>query len=112
MGERVEKMVATLRDPATFNTTVPLPSASLDDKQFSTDMWRGPMWLNTNYMVALGLRSQKRPADADALMKSTLACVQKYYAKFGVIFEFYDSQDTHDPRTLLRKGARSGGIRD
>lgn len=32
--------------------------------------------------------------------------------RYGVIFEFYDAQDTHDPRTLLRKGASTGGVRD
>jgi len=110
--ERLDMLMATMNDPKTFKTAVPLPSASVDTTNFSTDMWRGPMWLNTNWMVALGLKEHGRHSDAVALMQATLDCVQKYYDNYGVIFEFYDSQDTHDPRTLLRKGAHSGGVRD
>ena len=122
------------------------------------------MWLNLNYMVALGLQKQNEPAAAQALMTATIDVVSKYYELYGgkqatrsmlvqhprhflyvsrrpvppssvysiptypgsvrslanpppptpytVIFEFYDADDTHDPRSLLRKRSHSGGIRD
>jgi len=110
--ERVAMLMATMNDPKTFKTPVPMPSVSVDTPSFSTDMWRGPMWLNTNWMVALGLKARGSLSDAVALMQATLDCVHKYYDKYGVIFEFYDAQDSHDPRSLLRKGSHSGGVRD
>jgi hypothetical protein len=82
------------------------------DKAFSTDMWRGPMWLNTNYHVVLALRAQNQTAAAVELMKATLDQVKLQYERHGVLFEFYDADGTADPRTLLRKGAHSGGVRD
>ena len=34
------------------------------------------------------------------------------YQRYGVIFEFYDAKNSHDPRTLMRKGSPQGGVRD
>ena len=70
------------------------------------------MWLNFNYMVARGLQKQNESAAAQALMTATVDVVSKYYELYGVIFEFYDADDKHDPRSLLRKKSHSGGIRD
>ena len=38
--------------------------------------------------------------------------MQVAYRKFGVIFEFLDADNEADPRTLMRKGQPTGGIRD
>jgi hypothetical protein len=38
--------------------------------------------------------------------------MQDAYLRYGVIFEFYDADGTHDPRTLMRKGHATGGVRD
>ena len=70
------------------------------------------MWINTNYHVVLALAQRGLQAEAKALARQTISIVQKYYLKFGVVFEFYDSLDQEDPRTLLRKGVRTGGVRD
>eukprot|EP00947_MAST-08B_sp_MAST-8B-sp1_P004599 g4599.t1 len=150
-AERVAPLLAAINDPARFGTPVPLPSVAARTAHFSTDMWRGPMWLNTNFMVSLGLLSQAArlsaaaaAADGDTtaaaassdaatvasdaatatatsdachaaaqkIMQATVSVVRRDYERYGVIFEFYDSLDKDDPRTLLRKGARSGGVRD
>ena len=111
-ASRVAPMVARLGE---LNKGAPCPIPSygpVGDPSFSTDMWRGPMWVNTNYLVAQGLRKHGERGLARALVNATLACVDGAYAKYGVLFEFYDSAGVHDPRTLLRKGARSGGVRD
>ena len=97
---------------------VPLPSVARNTPSFSTDMWRGPMWLNTNYHVVLALLSQSGTSAmnttgvARRLVRSTLDTAQKQYQAHGTLFEFYDADGVHDPRTLLRKGAHSGGVRD
>ena len=38
--------------------------------------------------------------------------LQAAYDAHGVLFEFYDADGMQDPRTLLRKGVRTGGVRD
>lgn len=78
---RVATLLSKMQDPKTFATPVPLPSVSLDTELFSTDMWRGPMWLNTNYMVALALSERGEDAAARKLMQATVDCVLKYYNK-------------------------------
>lgn len=48
-------LLTTSAQIATAATT-PSPSPA------SLDMWRGPSWVNTNYLVAVGLREQRHPA--------------------------------------------------
>ena len=71
-----------------------------------------PMWINTNYLIAQGLKQRGKIPESVQLLNSTLACVDHYYQKYGVVFEFYDSAGVADPRSLLRKGTHSGGVRD
>ena len=111
-ADRLAPLLAAIADPAKFNTPVPLPSVAADTKHFSTDMWRGPMWLNTNWHVALGLLSKNQTAAARRLLGATVDAVDAWYRVHGVLFEFYDARNATDPTTLLRKGKVSGGIRD
>lgn len=59
------RLLLLLQDPTSFATRVPLPSVALSSQQPASaqgagggDMWRGPMWINMNYLVAVGLREQ------------------------------------------------------
>ena len=110
--ERLAPLLAAIADPVRFGTAVPLPSVARNTPSFSTDMWRGPMWLNTNYHIVLALLSRNQTRVARDLVRATLTTVQSAYEEHGVLFEFYDAEGLHDPRTLLRKGARTGGVRD
>jgi len=109
---RLPKLLDAMHDEMVFGTKVPLPSVARETSTFSIDMWRGPMWLNTNYMVAEALLSKNETQEAITLMQASVDVVLDNYQKYGVIFEFYDADGVHDPRTLLRKGAHTGGIRD
>eukprot|EP00936_MAST-01D_sp_MAST-1D-sp1_P001858 g1858.t1 len=111
-ADRAARLVATLSDPTMFAAPVPLPSVALSTAEFSTDMWRGPMWLNTNWHVALALLSRNETQAAQALIGATIDAVDTYYHAHGVVFEFYDSKNATDPTTLKRKGLTSGGVRD
>jgi len=74
------------------------------DPSWSTDMWRGPAWINTNYLVVVGLRRHGRHDVADRIAEATIATVGRYYERFGVVFEFYDSADRTPPTGCDRKG--------
>lgn len=102
---RAERLVGALRDPKRFGAPFPVPTLALTEPAFSTDMWRGPTWLNLNYFIILGLRKQGQTEAAQWLAEQTLAHVEKYYQRYGVLFEFYDSKDETPPPLCDRKGA-------
>lgn len=115
--ERVKALLQHLSDPTTFNTPVPLPSVSADHPTFSTNMWRGPMWINTNWFTILGLRKYAHvPGTAEAadrLQRQTVAAVADAYEKYGTTFEYYDAAGKVPPTQLERKTDKeSGGVRD
>ncbi|HRU05382.1 MAG TPA: trehalase family glycosidase [Candidatus Brocadiia bacterium] len=101
---RVDKLVRALNDPALFATACPVPSVALSEPSFGTDMWRGPMWANTNFLVILGLARHGRMQEARALAGKTVAMIRKHYERAGVLFEFFDSKDQTLPERMDRKG--------
>jgi len=103
---RVERLVQALHDPSHFAAAFPVPSVALSHPAWSTDLWRGATWVNTNYLIMLGLRKHGRPGDAAWLAGKTIEHVQKYYEQFGVIFEYYDAKDETPPVACERKGPR------
>ncbi|MFW5745378.1 MAG: amylo-alpha-1,6-glucosidase [Spirochaetota bacterium] len=100
------KLVAHLREPATFGRPLPLPTIVANEYgAYSKDMWRGPAWVNVNWMVARGLRRYGYEAEARALVDRTMTVIEEQYARHGCIFEYYDDEDVVDPPRLLRKGS-------
>jgi len=103
-SERVEAICRRIRDPQGYNSTMPLPSVALDDPRWSYDMWRGPTWLNTAYLVLRGLCKQNRNDLADELAGRLVSIVEKHYRRSGLLYEYYDATDTKRPEELDRKG--------
>ena len=114
--ERVARLVAHLSNASTFDTAVPLPTVAADEHGYSTDMWRGAMWINTNWLTILGLRNYPHIpgalAAADKLQRAAVTTVAQGYREFGTSFEFYDSANATPPTQLARKGKHCGGVRD
>lgn len=72
----VDGIVAAIEDPTRFATAHPLPTVAVRDPDFSeTRMWRGPVWVNTNWLVAQGLRRQGLIDKAERLERATLELV-------------------------------------
>lgn len=101
--EQAKKMVKLLTDKTELWTEVPLATISQKHPTFSTDMWRGGVWLNLNYFVIKGLKNYGYEELAEELKTKTLECVNKWYKKTGAIFEFYDPKNELVPYYCDRK---------
>ena len=112
--ERAQRLVAHLTDPPRFWPSFPVPSTALDEPSYSDDMWRGPTWMNYNFLIVHGLRRYGYADIAAELSERCLDQVARWYSREGTIFEYYDPAGRASPRRLHRKGGvpthRSGGI--
>ena len=108
--EQAEKMAAHLTNPETFGTPLRVPSiAANNTAAYKKDMWRGPVWTNINYLIALGLERYGFHDLAKSIMQDTLREQEKWYLECGTFFEFYDDRKEDSPRQLERKGKMPEG---
>ncbi|GAA2031682.1 hypothetical protein GCM10009819_14510 [Agromyces tropicus] len=71
-----ERLVAALDDPDRFATPWPVPTVAVGDPDHSPErMWRGPVWVNTNALVAEGLERSGRAERAGRLAERTVELV-------------------------------------
>lgn len=83
----VERLVAHLKDPKEFWSEYPIPTVALNDPKFSpTQMWRGPTWVNINYLFIDGLVRCGYDDLARELRDRTLMLLMRH----NDIYEYYD----------------------
>ncbi|MHA1683442.1 MAG: MGH1-like glycoside hydrolase domain-containing protein [Promethearchaeota archaeon] len=99
---KVAKLVEHLEDPGKYNTAMPLPSVSRDSPDFIKDMWRGPVWINTAYLVVWGLKMQGRGKLAGEFAYRLCKGVYSTWKNAGNFYEFYDPE-RYDLIELHRK---------
>lgn len=111
--EHAERMVRVhLLNPAEFWTPMPVPSVAMTEAAYRLDMWRGPVWLCYNHLIADGLIRYGFNAEARELMERTVKGVVGWYRETGALWEFYDPMDAVEPAQLDRKGfLKGGGVR-
>ena len=103
--KQAQRLVAHLADPLMFGTPLPVPSiAAKDEEHYSKDMWRGPVWINLNWLIAFGCDRYGFKDAADEIRAKTRKEIEKYYNLYGALFEFYDDRRQAPPPQLLRKG--------
>jgi putative isomerase len=102
--EQAGRLMEHLLDPREFACELPVPTVALDEPSFSDDMWRGPTWINTNFLVIRGLRRHGLDDEADDLRARTLREIQRWYEQTGAIYEYYDNFAQTEPGLLHRKG--------
>jgi putative isomerase len=82
-----EQLVAHLRDPQSFWVNHPLPTVAVNDGSFdSQQMWRGPVWININYIFVEALQRTGQHDLAEDLAERTLRLVMGQ----NDIYEYYD----------------------
>jgi hypothetical protein len=102
---QAEALARHIDDPAMFGTPLIVPSvAAKDTLSYSKDMWRGPVWVNYNWLIAYGFMRYGMVGTAQRIIESTKAEIERCHEEFGVFFEFYDDRFELDPPMLPRKG--------
>ncbi len=100
------RLVEHLNDPATFGRPLPVPTiAPATSPEYAKDMWRGPAWVNINWLLDYGLRRYGLNGEADRLAALTCAAIERSYEEHGCIFEYYDDEGVRPSPELLRKGS-------
>ena len=99
-----KELVAHLTDPDEFGTEFPIPTISKKDATFGDDMWRGPVWINYNYMILKGLADYGYETLSTEIKNKTLDIINEWYNRTGTVFEFYDSENKIPPYCFNRKG--------
>ncbi len=102
--EQAAKMVKTLTNTNLLWTECPVATVAKTHPTYSTDMWRGGVWLSLNYFIIIGLKKYGYEDIAEELRGKTLEMVRKWYEKTGTIFEFYDPENVVEPWFCERKG--------
>jgi len=103
--EQAAQLAAHLRDPDMFGTSFPVPSIAVCDvDHYAKDMWRGPTWINLNWLIAYGFDRYGMFDVAAELRQRTTSQIEKFCEQLGVAFEFYDDRDEAAPPALMRKG--------
>ncbi|HEU4323687.1 MAG TPA: trehalase family glycosidase [Roseiflexaceae bacterium] len=88
-----ERLLAHLRDPREFWTTHPLPTVGVNDPKYNPEqMWRGPVWININYIFVEALQRIARRDLAQDLAERTMRLVMGQ----NDIYEYYHP-DTGEP---------------
>jgi hypothetical protein len=93
-----------------FATEFPVPSIAVRDRaHYSKDMWRGPTWVNVNWLIARGLERYARHCEgfaalARSLDEATIVHVEGMTESYGTFFEYFDDRGEVPPPRLLRKG--------
>ncbi len=104
----VERLVAHLRDPESFALPYPVPSVSAREPSFMPGdargfIWRGPSWINSNWLIGEGLRAHGFAELRQRLTDATCALVEhsgfrEYYHPYTA--EGYGSRD-HSWSTIV-----------
>ncbi len=102
--KQAKELLLDLQNPETFGTELPIPSVSKQDATFGSDMWRGPVWVNYNFLVIRGLYDYGFTAFAKELEAKTVDVITEWYLRDGTFFEYYDSANVYCPAELSRKG--------
>jgi putative isomerase len=108
--DQAKALLGHLESPESFGTAFPVPSiAASEPGYYAKDMWRGPSWININWLIARGLeRYASYGAEfseaAVRIDEATIAEIERHALRFGTFFEYYDDRREVEPPQLLRKG--------
>jgi len=88
------RLVAHLTDERQFWSRYPVPTVAMDDPKYNPlQMWRGPTWVNVNYLLIEGLQRSGYPDLARDLRQRTLDLI----CCRDDIYEYYHPMSGENP---------------
>ena len=88
------RLVSHLMDERQFWSRYPVPTVAMDDPKFDPyQMWRGPTWVNVNYLLIEGLQRSGYPDLARELRQRTLDLICCHTD----IYEYYNPVSGENP---------------
>ena len=88
------RLVAHLTDEQQFWPRYPVPTVAMNDPKYNpSQMWRGPTWVNVNYLLIEGLQRSGYPDLARELRRRTLELI----CGQDDIYEYYNPQTGENP---------------
>jgi Glycosyl hydrolase family 63 C-terminal domain len=87
-ADRARRLVALLRDVRAYWPQFPVPSVAVDAPGFDPNRyWKGPTWVNMNWMIVQGLLELAESTIADELRRGTLDLVEHtgFYEYFSPV---------------------------
>jgi glycogen debranching enzyme len=89
-----DRLVAHLTDERQFWSRYPVPTVAMDDPKYNPlQMWRGPTWVNVNYLLIEGLQRSGYPDLARELRRRTLDLISSR----DDIYEYYHPISGENP---------------
>jgi glycogen debranching enzyme len=86
----VQRLVGHLINPEEFWTAFPVPTVARNDPKYDPRvMWRGPAWINVNYLLIQGLERCGYSAIAEDLRRRTL----ELELRNDDMYEYYDPEN-------------------
>jgi hypothetical protein len=98
-----EILFKQVMDTTQWLTAFPFPSLPLNHKEFNSNMWRGPTWINYSYFIYRGLNRYNHPIEAREVAERVIRQISGYYNQSGSIYEYYDPVAKTHPDLLPRK---------
>ncbi|MGO3567779.1 MAG: alpha-glucosidase [Serratia grimesii] len=97
--QRADAVVKVMKDPAEFNTYVPLGTAALTNPAFGADIyWRGRVWVDQLYFGLKGMESYGYRADA-------VAMAQAFFNHADGLVTDGPIRENYNPLTGMQQGA-------
>jgi len=88
------RLVAQLQDERQFWSRYPVPTVAMNDPKYDPKMmWRGPTWINVNYLLVEGLRRSGYAEVASELRRRTLELISGR----DDIYEYYHPETGENP---------------
>jgi hypothetical protein len=89
---RARRLMDLLRAGSGFWPAHPVPSVPTDAPQFQeARYWKGPTWVNTNWLIIEGLQTYGAHGAADELRQRTLALVDQHHDGRRVFAEYFSA---------------------
>jgi neutral trehalase len=102
--EQTTRLLDHIQNVQEYNTLIPFPTVARNDPLFIKDTWRGPVWINTAWIVLQGLFKQGTPEFAGDMAYHLVKGIYETYEKCHSFYEFYDPDSTKLTNLNRKKG--------